>query len=385
MPNDDADGGAISDGGSGSAAGDAAVPTTLVHTDSGVDILLYDYGTPTDCAGIVPAPEDFQPVSMTIVPDGGSCPPPMTDESGVIALGSGGTPPIGRYLLLSNDADAGVVGQFAPGVPIAKLRGELDGFSAAVEDDLFDGTFEPGDAGWTLAKYARDGTLISSVRQELNPGDTSAVTPLVGGGYAMIVGKSGNGTVSRKLFADGTGWQWGNPATLATIDGGMPVLFAANDAAGHLLLQSGWPGDPAACENRWYDSDGNALGDCVRGYASPLGEIRSLLSAVSFRRLMDNPPDVFLVIPEPGSAPPAVPDMLRQWTLVRRSSAYANWGQRCVGDFCSFAPGSMDLLSRSGTKCATLSFRDTNIFVGRDGTVIEQSSCSYRWFPQLLR
>jgi hypothetical protein len=77
--------------------------------------------------------------------------------------------------------------------------------------------------------------------------------------------------------------------------------------------------------------------------------------------------------------------MFRKWAIVHHATAYANWGQECIFDDCLYCPGAMDLLSRSGTKCATLQFNDTNLFVGRDGTVIEQSGCSYRWFPQLLR
>jgi hypothetical protein len=380
------DAGPEADGGVDSGSADAAVPTTIIHTDAGVDILLYDYGTPTDCGGIIPEPEDFHPVSMTLPSDAGSCAPPMTDESGIIALGAGGVPPIGRYLLVANDSDGGVIGAFAPGIPFQRLHAGPIGFSAAVEDNISpDGTFEPGDAGWTFFAYDRSGALFSTARRELTNIDSSAIADLPDGGHALVVGDAAKGSFTLQVFNPDSSWQLTAPVVIDAADGGMPILHAVADQEGHLLVQFGWLFDQVACANRWYDIVGQRFGDCLEVYEWPLGHIRTLLGSVSFEQDMDEPPDFFAFLPDPKATPVPPPDMFRQWAIVRNSTAYANWGERCIGDFCSFAPGSMDLLSRSGTKCATLFFRDTNIFVGRDGTVIEQSSCSYRWFPRLLR
>ena len=365
---------------------DAAVSTVVTHTDAGVDILTYLYDFPTDCGGLVPSPEDFKPVSMTVPSDAGSCAPPMTDESGIIALGSGGTPPIGRYLLVTNDADAGIVGTFAPGIPFKKLHGEPIGFSAAMEDNISgDGVFEPGDAGWSFFAYDQGGALFSSARRELTSIDSSAVTTLPDGGVVLVVGDAAKGAFTLQAFGPESGWQLTAPTVIDAADGGMPILHAVADQEGHVLVQYGWLSDKVSCPNRWYRTDGQRFGECIDAYEWPLGAIATMMGSVSFELDNDNPPDFYFFFADPTAAHVPPPDMFRKWAIVRQANAYANWGVRCIGSFCSFAPGSMDLLSRSGTKCATLFFRDTSIFVGRDGTVVEQSSCSYRWFPQLLR
>jgi hypothetical protein len=366
-------------GGDDAGTGAAPVPTTTLYTDAGVIIVRYDYDAGTDCDGITPAPDDFAVAMASFPPQPKGCPPPLTDESGVIALGTGGAVPIGEYALLTNDLDGGYIAAFAPGIARESLHAEPIGFSGAALD-----------GGWAFTLFGRDGAQLATCSRALGVGDTSDVSALPSGGYALVVGDAAASNYLLQTVTPANGWKLSVPIVLDSSDGGVMHVEARTSQEGNLIIQRrDYPTAPSF-PNRWYAIDGTPLTDWFGGYSRYLAGKFTMLGGVVFDMPIyedGGKPDYFWFAPDPTAKPAQPPDMNVQWAIVRNARAYANWGEICFWNgTCWRNPNQMDLLSRSGLKCASLFFDPHgNISVGRDGTVIQQNGCSYRWYPHVLR
>ena len=370
------------DAGEDAGPPDAAVPMTVFYTDAGVTIVRYDLDAGGDCDGILPSPDQVSLVTRTFPSQASGCAPPMSDESGVIALGTGGAPPIGEYTLVTNDADAGYLATFAPGIPWEALHSEKAGFSSAILD-----------GGWSLAVYGHRGEPLGSATRALQPGDIGEITQWPSGGYALVVGEAASARTVLQSFTPASQWQLTDSVVLgASADGGIYRARVQASWEGNLFVErlASYPEIPSL-PNRWYTPAGKPLTDPFDGYGKTVPGTFTALGGVVFE--VDNSldgafPYYYWFLADPTAAPtPRPPNPFLKLAIVRHGRAYANWGTICFWNgTCRHEEDQMDLYARSGAQCGSLIFTPTGKnFVGRDGTVIQQAGCSYRWYPQLLK
>lgn len=366
---------------------DCATPAercTIIPEDGGVSAVTVAVDAGAGCAQLVPALRALENDYALIAGSGRDCPEPVIDGQGTVAFGTGGVYPFGEYEIAQPRPFPTVLtAPFVSGMDPPGPHGEPSGFGG----------------------LHRTGDGISVLRLN-EAGKDAGVTQLAGNYIQLLPLALPSGAYSIFEIDDGGVQTWqtlepdGGISDSVILQKGLPttpgeaVMKGAVDGSGNVFLATFTSGGNAPCSTRWYSPGGTPLGPCtlLTGFAEVVGGIEGV--ALRNAHPVD-PPYSYSWSPDPSSGSNGPPDPSTIFGFRVQSLSgdrgYVTSGQICTYAGCFGDASTIHLVTPDGKECASIRFRafadgGTPIFtVGREGTLIEQDGCRYRWWPGVFR